>query len=264
MIIKFIMISLIINYGTPKKSSVMKTYSCNLVIQYLGLIVLGVSSLCSNAIAQQKVPYQLSSHGDQSTVQVTANNFGSEARLFKLGPRGGQLVEQSIAPYAAHTYQVQCLSRNDTQETPLLDFALRQNSEDQYAKFSEWITRQDDPRKIIWNRGSYQSTNKLGQTLRKTLERIYSRPVRSIRNNTFLTHLSAWARVEVFLSSLKPPVLLLSRSQGLLPSSEKQAAPSGRPGVRTWVRVVGRTAGKSAGIRHLNTFSGIEPEPQFS
>lgn len=181
----------------------MKTYSCNLVIQYLGLIVLGVSTLCSNAVAQQKVPYQLSSHGDQSTVQVTANNFGSEARLFKLGPRGGQLVEQSIAPYAAHTYQVQCLSRNDTQETPLLDFALRQNSEDQYAKFSEWITRQDDPRKIIWNRGSYQSTNKLGQTLRKTLERIYSRPVRSIRNNTFLTHLSAWVRVEVFLSSLK-------------------------------------------------------------
>ena len=194
---------MIFNYGILKMNSVMKTYPCRYIFSYLGLVLLSIVSFTIEAKAQQKVPYQLSSHGDQSTVQVTANNFGSEARLFKFGPRGGQLVDRSIAPYAAHTYQVQCLSRNDTQETPLLDFALRQNSEDQYAQFSEWITRQDDPRKVIWNRGSYKSNNKLGKPLRNALERLYERPVRSIRNNTFLPHLSAWVRVEVFLSSLK-------------------------------------------------------------
>ena len=172
------------------------------IIQFFTLILFFTAKL-STGFAQQKVPYHLSSYGDQSTVQVTANNFGSESRLFKFGPNGGDLVEHKIAPYAAHTYQVQCLSRNDTQETPKLDFALRQNSEDQYAEFSEWITRQDDPRKVVWNRGSYKSNNKLGYPLRKLLEKIYKRPVRSVRNNTFLSHLSAWTRVEIFLSSLK-------------------------------------------------------------
>jgi hypothetical protein len=144
-------------------------------------------------------PYQITSFGDQSTIQLKVNNFGSSPREFHFGPKTGPLVQQSIASYGAHTYLFQCLNRNDIQKTPSLDFVLGETK----AHFYDWMTRSEDPRKIIWNRGSLKSTNQLKWPLRRALNYLYHRPVRSVRTTSFLTHLSGWTRVELFLTSLK-------------------------------------------------------------
>ncbi len=165
----------------------------------LGLSLLLTLTTVSSTSAKSLDPYQISSLGDQSTVQIQVKNFGSSERRFKIGPQTGILIEREISAYGAHEYLLQCLKRNDVQSSPKLSFILGE----QEAKLYDWVTRSEDPKKVIWNRGSLQSSNQLKWSLRKTLEGLYKRPVRSVRTDTFVTQLSAWARTEIFLTSLK-------------------------------------------------------------
>ena len=145
-------------------------------------------------------PYHISSPGDRSAIHLKVSNVGSTPRVFRFGPQGGQRTSQVIPAYGNHDYLVQCLKRNDVQMTPQLRFTLgaRDNV------FDEWITRESDPLRIIWNRGAPQTSNQLKWSLRSTLRSIYDdQAIIRVRTDTFLPDLSGWSRTKLFLTSLK-------------------------------------------------------------
>lgn len=148
-------------------------------------------------------PYQISSLSDQSSIQIEVKNFGSVERAFKFGPQNGELIERQIKAYGAHRYQIQCLKRNDVQATPQLKFFLGETEDKENAEFHDWVARSEDPKKVIWNTGSLQNNNQMKWSLRKTLNQLFKRPIRTVRVDTFISQMSAWTRAEIFLTSLK-------------------------------------------------------------
>ena len=170
-------------------------------------VLLGIYALTlflsTSSFARGYEPYQISSLGDQSTVQLEVKNFGSIERTFNFGPKVGPLIGRQINAYDAHHYQIQCIKRNDVQASPQLKFFLGEREGEESAEFYDWVTRSEDPKKVIWNKGSLQSANQMKWTLRRALKQIYKRPIRSVRVDTFISQMSAWSRAEVFLTSLK-------------------------------------------------------------
>ena len=184
--------------NTPSFKSYLGTFSGHIIV---GIFLLGFCLISDSNIVFAKVydPYQITSHGDQSTIQIQVSNFGSKERDFLFGPSNGNRVVEHIPAFGSQRYLLQCLKRNDVQDMPPLEFNLGGVK----ADFYDWVTRSEDPRKIIWNRGSLQSSNQIKWPLKKALTNIYNRPIRSVRTTSFVPLASAWSRAEIFLTSLK-------------------------------------------------------------
>ena len=144
-------------------------------------------------------PFDLSTPGDQSAVKLKVTNFASTPKSFKFGVVNGRFTEETLKAYQSREYLLQCLKRSIVQSIPQLEFMLG----DQQVQFWELTTRHSDPLKIIWNRGAPQNSNQLKWPLRSALKKIYDEPIHSVKSGDFLPVLSAWARTELFLTSLK-------------------------------------------------------------
>lgn len=157
-------------------------------------------------------PYDLSTPGDQSAVQIQVTNFASSPREFGFQVVGGRGVSDRLASYAKRDYLLQCLKRKAVQEIPKLIFRLGDETEE----FWEFATRDTDPLRVIWNKGAPHTSNQLKWSLRNTLKSIYPRRVHSIQADEFLPVISAWSRTELFMTSLKALSDLTEEQQFIL------------------------------------------------